>query len=167
MLDTAILGLIRTEPAHGYELHRRLISLGFWRISFGSVYPALRRLEEAGYLETFVDGRKKEYRITQSGTEHLEALLSSLDEPPENTNQFRVRLSLFRYVPAKVRKAILEARKGVLLERIHAIDADIEEAAATARFDRYALAEIRHRRHKLSMDVEWIDALLSEEKGTE
>ncbi len=58
MLELAILGLLQEQPRHGYELKKRLSeTLGsFWGISFGSLYPALRRLERSGAIEV-VDGR--------------------------------------------------------------------------------------------------------------
>src|SRR3974390_3233662 len=57
MLELAILGLLSEQPRHGYELKKRLSeTLGpLWGISFGSLYPALRRLERAGAIEE-VDG---------------------------------------------------------------------------------------------------------------
>jgi hypothetical protein len=68
MLDMAILGFLREGPMHGYELKQRLVDLGFWRISFGSVYPALRRLEKASLIEVSPgSGRRKEYMITAEG----------------------------------------------------------------------------------------------------
>ena len=50
MLELAILGLLKEQPLHGYELKKRLgDTLGFlWGVSYGSLYPALRRLERAG-----------------------------------------------------------------------------------------------------------------------
>src|ERR1700692_297556 len=49
MLDLAILGLLHEQELHGYEIRRRLRDeLGlFATISFGSLYPALSRLEKA------------------------------------------------------------------------------------------------------------------------
>ena len=53
MLELAILGLLKEQPLHGYELKKRLCeTLGFlWGVSYGSLYPALRRLERAGAIE--------------------------------------------------------------------------------------------------------------------
>ncbi|MBF6554644.1 MAG: PadR family transcriptional regulator [Acidimicrobiales bacterium] len=50
MLDLAILGLLHEQELHGYEIRRRLRDeLGlFANISFGSLYPALSRLEGSG-----------------------------------------------------------------------------------------------------------------------
>lgn len=50
MLELAILGLLKERPMHGYDLRKRLRS-GFGllaSLSFGSLYPALARLERAG-----------------------------------------------------------------------------------------------------------------------
>ena len=53
MLELAVLGLLAEQPLHGYELKKRLSeTLGpLWGISFGSLYPALRRLEKSGAIE--------------------------------------------------------------------------------------------------------------------
>ncbi|HZD66102.1 MAG TPA: PadR family transcriptional regulator, partial [Acidimicrobiales bacterium] len=50
MLELAILGLLTEQELHGYELKKRLAdTLGLLAsVSFGSLYPALARLEEAG-----------------------------------------------------------------------------------------------------------------------
>jgi DNA-binding PadR family transcriptional regulator len=42
MLELAILGLLKEQPLHGYELKKRLgETLGFrWGVSYGSLYPA-------------------------------------------------------------------------------------------------------------------------------
>ena len=53
MLELAVLGLLKEQPLHGYELKKRLgETLGFlWGVSYGSLYPALRRLEKDGAIE--------------------------------------------------------------------------------------------------------------------
>ncbi|MGH9138788.1 MAG: PadR family transcriptional regulator [Acidimicrobiales bacterium] len=53
MLDLAILGLLRDRELHGYELKKQLHELLGARgtTSFGSLYPALARLEKAGLVK--------------------------------------------------------------------------------------------------------------------
>jgi DNA-binding PadR family transcriptional regulator len=53
MLELAILGLLKELPLHGYELKKRLNdTLGQFRgVSYGSLYPALARLEKLGAIE--------------------------------------------------------------------------------------------------------------------
>ena len=57
MLELAVLGLLKEQPLHGYELKKRLgETLGFlWGVSYGSLYPALRRLERDGAIEIVVE----------------------------------------------------------------------------------------------------------------
>jgi DNA-binding PadR family transcriptional regulator len=56
MIELGLLGLLRDQDLHGYELKKQLTELlGSWSsLSFGSLYPALNRLERAG-LVTAVD----------------------------------------------------------------------------------------------------------------
>lgn len=58
VIELAILGLLKEGPLHGYELRRRLREdLGiFGNLSFGSLYPALARLEEAGAVRVLPGG---------------------------------------------------------------------------------------------------------------
>ncbi len=58
MLDLAVLGILKEQPLHGYELRKRLgDALGMlWGISYGSLYPALRRLEREGSIEIVEPG---------------------------------------------------------------------------------------------------------------
>lgn len=59
MLELAILGLLEEGDLHGYELRKRLSAMlgAFSSVSFGSLYPALRRLEDSGAVQVVaVDG---------------------------------------------------------------------------------------------------------------
>jgi DNA-binding PadR family transcriptional regulator len=53
MIDLAILGLLTEQELHGYELKKRLSELWSSRasVSFGSLYPALARLEAQGCVK--------------------------------------------------------------------------------------------------------------------
>lgn len=57
LLELAILGLLKEQDLHGYELKKRLTeALGpLSSVSFGSLYPALARLESAGAVEATVN----------------------------------------------------------------------------------------------------------------
>jgi DNA-binding PadR family transcriptional regulator len=48
MIELGLLGLLAEQSLHGYELKKQLGELlGSWSLSFGSLYPALNRLERA------------------------------------------------------------------------------------------------------------------------
>jgi len=76
MLEMAVLGLLKDRTMHGYELKKELgATLGqFWQVSYGSLYPTIRRLEVEGAVERIfpkadVVRRKNIYRITAKGEE--------------------------------------------------------------------------------------------------
>ena len=58
MLELAILGLLKESDLHGYELKKRLVEAmgAFSSVSFGSLYPALARLQRAGAVEASETG---------------------------------------------------------------------------------------------------------------
>lgn len=72
-LDAMILSVVEAEPLHGYAIIEALAlrSGGELDLPTGTVYPALRRLESAGYLDsTWSEGtgrRRRTYRLSRSG----------------------------------------------------------------------------------------------------
>jgi DNA-binding PadR family transcriptional regulator len=58
MIELALLGLLREQDRHGYDLRKRMAELGAGTgISYGSLYPALSRLERNGYVRALAPGR--------------------------------------------------------------------------------------------------------------
>src|SRR3954464_12095770 len=57
----AILGILHEQEVHGYELKKQMSELagGQGGVSFGSLYPALNRLERAGYVRTVDPAKPK------------------------------------------------------------------------------------------------------------
>ncbi len=62
-----ILFHLAEEPQHGYTLAKKLSVQG------STMYQHLNELEEAAYLESKEDGRRKVYRLTNKGELILEA----------------------------------------------------------------------------------------------
>jgi DNA-binding PadR family transcriptional regulator len=77
-IDALLLGVLSEQPAHGYEVIRRLrdSSDGVFDYPEGTVYPSLHRLQKAGVLQSswdIVGGRKRRiYEITPQGSSALE-----------------------------------------------------------------------------------------------
>ena len=80
-LQLVLLALLAEQPAHGYELIRKLEvrSGGFYTPSPGMIYPALTYLEEIGHATVEADGAKKLYRITDAGEAALEEKKAVVD----------------------------------------------------------------------------------------
>lgn len=166
MLEFAILGLLREQPRHGYELRRTLADLGFWSVSFGSLYPAIKRLEKAGQIAVkSQSGRRKSYQITTSGEDHFVELLN--DEAPDDERSFNLRLAFLRYLDPDTRIYVLERRRAHLVERLaDARDALKRGAERTKeRMDRYTLALMEHGVASAEADIAWLDELIETERA--
>ena len=93
-IRTAILLALREEPAHGYEVMRRLeeMSGGLWRPSPGSIYPQLQMLEDEGLLRSSdVDGSRT-YSLTDTGraeAERSESPIRTASERDESDDNVR------------------------------------------------------------------------------
>src|SRR5437762_152365 len=117
MLELAILGLLKERAMHGYQLKKRLAdTLGsFWQVSYGSLYPALRRLQKQEAVEMIfpkeeVGRRKNVYRITQKGEEIFAELLERAGQDATTDDAFSVRLAFFKYLKPETRIRLLEPR---------------------------------------------------------
>jgi DNA-binding PadR family transcriptional regulator len=70
MLELAILGLLEGQAMHGYEIRKRLRDeLGqLSNVSFGSLYPALSRLERTGAVEATEDAAAGTASVPMTGS---------------------------------------------------------------------------------------------------
>ena len=167
MLDFAILGLLREQPRHGYELKRALGELGFWQVSFGSLYPALRRLEKQGSIVgTRGNGRRRSYRLTAEGRHALAALLEDPAGTEENERSFQLRLAFLGYLGPDRRIRVLEGRRAALVERLRTARSTFLGARDRRSLDRYRLALMERRVHATEADIAWLDELIAGERSS-
>ncbi|MFU8872724.1 PadR family transcriptional regulator [Micromonospora sp. SL4-19] len=78
VLDMCLLALLAREPAHGYELARRMEAAGFGAISYGTIYPLLTRMRRLGLVADEQQASptgppRKVYALTGAGRTHLDA----------------------------------------------------------------------------------------------
>lgn len=170
MLELAVLGLLKEKSMHGYELKKRLDEqLGhFWRISYGSLYPALKRLSvsgavEAQSLEGATSRRKHVYQITSRG----EALFTELLESGEGVadrDQFMLRFAFSRYMQPETRRRMLEGRRGYLQDRLQKISSSLKRMRD--RMDAYSLELMQYGMTETEHDIRWLNDMLAAETGT-
>jgi DNA-binding PadR family transcriptional regulator len=170
MLELAILGLLKERSMHGYQLSKRLTDTlgGFWRVSYGSLYPSLRRLEKDGAVEQVfaqqeVGRRKNVYRITEHGERvFLQLLEEAGNDTSTEDNRFRVRLAFFKYLAPDTRIRLLERRRAFLEERLSTIQTSL--AATGGGFDTYTLSLMQHGRDTTEQDIDWLNGLIAAER---
>ena len=179
-LDVAVLGLLKDRPMHGYELRKQLgARLGpLWQVSWGSLYPALRRLARQGAIHSTVEqratvsssgglgaGRRKTvYRITPLGEELFTSLLEEA-APAVDEEHFTLKFAFFRYLNRETRLALLERRRAYLQEKLAQFRANLRNYRE--RMDAYALSLQSHDMKVTENDIEWIDELITNEMEPE
>jgi DNA-binding PadR family transcriptional regulator len=195
VLELAILGLLKEQELHGYELKKRLAdTLGIGSgVSFGSLYPALGRLEAAGAVKAVeanpagdsipmtgsIGGElaafrarkatargsrgKKVYGITERGQQLFEELLATESGSNDDDRAFNLRLAFARYLPPEARIGMLERRRAFLLERLARTRAAIR--TGWERLDGYGKSLIEHGTETTERDISWLERLIAGERA--
>ena len=175
MLELAILGLLHEAPVHGYELRKQLgVRLGGFRLfSYGSLYPALRRLTRAGLIVEDAEPEpepgswsrraRRVYRITAEGKERFAEMLADSGPHAFDDDGFGVHLAFFSRTPAETRMRILEGRRRAVEERREGLRAVLSRASQ--QIDRYTT-----QLHQLGLDgcereVRWLNELIESERA--
>jgi DNA-binding PadR family transcriptional regulator len=176
MLEIAVLGLLNESPMHGYEIRKRLASLlgAFRAFSYGSLYPSLRRLSEAGWiseeapLEAPVGSAarsrrgKRVYRLTAEGKEHLAELLAQVGPDAFDQEGFGARLAFFAQTRSEIRLQILEGRRRRVEEQRDGMKSTL---ARTERLDRYTRELHEHGLESVDREVRWLTELIEHERS--
>ena len=171
MLELAILGALKEKPMHGYELKKHLSYLlgHLWRISFGSLYPALKRLEAKNAVEKAYTVKEKTrnryvYRITPEGEKAFESLLVDTRKSSEiaDADKFSIRLAFFQYLEPEMRLRLLEKRIDYLQERLAEMSGTGKSRYKES--DSYRQGLIRHRQDLLMSDITWLEEMIEQEK---
>jgi DNA-binding PadR family transcriptional regulator len=179
MLELAILGLLMESSMHGYELRKQLATkLGAFRaaISYGSLYPTLRRMKLAGWItEETPAGNAEEapplaskrgrvvYKITAEGKERFQDLLGSSGPETYDDPGFGVHFAFFSRTEQATRLRILEGRRRRIEERREGLRTTLSRAAE--RLDAYSLELQRHGLDACEREVRWLEELIAHERS--
>ena len=123
-IEILILRHLAHRPAHGYELRKRVEHITGVRLNNNSLYPALRRFEEAGAVtrtEEPQEGRPPRlvYTLTPLGHELLHDMLADLPaEQAGELPEFLARLGQFSLLNSAERAAVLASRTQAVQQQL-------------------------------------------------
>ncbi|ASW58106.1 PadR family transcriptional regulator [Plantactinospora sp. KBS50] len=181
MLELAILGLLQESPMHGYELRKELTAkLGAIRaaISYGSLYPSLRRLQAEGLIAEATEAPPASpedvpvltsrrgrvvYKITAEGKERFAELLGQTGPETYEDAGFGVHFAFFARTDQATRLRILEGRRRKIEERREGLRDVLGRAAS--RLDAYTLELQRHGLEACEREVRWLEELIANERS--
>ncbi len=188
VLDLAILGLLMERDHHGYEIRTEIrdrLTFGA-PLSFGSIYPALARLERLGLVEVVdaaanltgrlstgsLSGERASLRALRSGSTlgrrgrkvyRITALGRNsfnelLADPTagDDSRGFSLRIALAKYLTPALRITLLERRRTELVRRLD----ELRSTGERDHLDDYARSVVSHATRGVELDLEWVESLL-------
>jgi DNA-binding PadR family transcriptional regulator len=193
VIDLAILGILKESDLHGYELKKHLRrALGpLCSVSFGSLYPALNRLERQGAVAVVaVDEGPTRASMPMTGSFAGEAaafrarrlvtrgprnkkvygitpagetrLAELMADPADDERSFGMKLAFFRWCDRPTRLHLLERRRSTLRERLEETRRTV---ATQGSDDPYVRALMEHDTESTMNDIAWINRLIASEES--
>jgi DNA-binding PadR family transcriptional regulator len=190
-LELAILGLLKEQDLHGYELKKRLgETLGaLSSVSFGSLYPALNRLERAGAVAVSTANEPAPTPVPMTGSlgGELAAYRATRRAPRQGGRSKKVyRITargeelftellaadnaatdddrLFNLRVAFARFLPPEARVGMFERRRALLVERLRRARGARERDTYAQSLADRTTELTEHDISWLDRLLAAER---
>lgn len=123
-----VLGELMSGPTYGYKLNEILNRIlgPHQQLSWGTLYPLIRRLEHEGLTTATVERRlqgfpsvergqpRRTYAITEAGRERFYALMLQPQNYAYHPGLFLVQLTKFEYLTPEQRLVILQHNQGIL-----------------------------------------------------
>ncbi len=170
---------------HGYELRKQLnLVLGWGRVlSYGSLYPALKKMLRAGWISEHMAGpeaagamasgtkgsvgrrQRIVYELTPAGDERFTKLMSDVGPASWEDDNFGVRFAFFGRTDREIRLRILEGRRARLEERLDQFQRDFRTSKAAQTSNSYALELQRHGLESVEREVGWLSDLIAAERS--
>ena len=163
-IDHIILGIISLEPCSGYDMKMEFEQGGasmLSALSFGSIYPRLRQLEQEGLIEIQQQpggGRqKKVYELTQPGWLELQTWLEQQSDYPIPMRD-ELLLKMLFWGSSGVNRETLMAQLRVRYEESNEVLQYITEWEHNGRsfVDEYTALVLSYIRNKLESELNWI-----------
>lgn len=172
MCELFILSKLLHRPMHGY-LIQTLLNWAFRpnrRVSWGTLYPLIRRLEKSGYIVAIDAGAddprgKRLYGTTEAGRlRFLDLLTYDAGLTDNSPVSFRIKLGCFGHLDDEARiQALMYYRGSLARVRSHSesmgerISNEPESIASEKRF---ALLALEHQKIVTQSEIDWVDSVL-------
>jgi DNA-binding PadR family transcriptional regulator len=170
-----ILGVLRERPLHGYEIKHIIEEhMGDWtNIAFGSIYFALKKLSEEGFVEKAgveqEGGRPSRtiYQITEAGrAEFLRLLREVWGEAERHYYAIDIGLAFAGALPREEVKGYLKERIAQLEAIVRHVDEHRTEQMAQPEVPAVAAAVFDHGLAHFRAELDWTrDLLVKVEEG--
>ncbi len=163
-IEHALLGFLRRQPMHGYEIHQQLSMPGglglVWRLKQSQLYALLARLEQDGYITAQVEPQgsrppRKVFRLTDAGRD---SFLAWLQTPVSRGRQMRVdflaKLYFARREGPVMAARVIEQQRAACNTWLATLRARAESLPDEHSFESLVY---QYRIHQMEADLAWLD----------
>ena len=172
-LKFALLGLLSESPKYGYEIKQKFEgALGnVWSVSYGQLYPTLRRLSELEWVTKKTAPGKKAaekniYSITPTGIKKLnDWLLQPLRTSYRVKDEFTLKFLFFNKLPPeKVLNYLKKQQKKAVMQK-----EDFQRTLVALRdeIDFFLQALIRKGVIHLEAETQWLEEVINDMESQE
>ncbi len=170
MLEHILLGLLHEQPMSGYDLKKTIDStVGFfYSTSFGSLYPALKRLEEKEYvIVEDVKGDSKNKKIYTLQKAGKEAFIKWLEQPLKSSkNEHLLKIFFMDYLDEEMRSYLLKefqnklkGERQMLKEVEQIVIGELAELTNPQDFY-YRLSMLQYGVRHFEMELDWLEDII-------
>ena len=170
-----LLGLLQDKPLHGYEIKHIIEEhMGDWtNIAFGSIYFALSKLNEEGFVEKSSEEKvgnrpsRNIYRITEKGKKEFISLLKEIWQKFEREYYpLDIALAFSQALSKDEVKGYIKKRIEILEEITAHLKEHKKEQLGKEEMPKSAKAVFSHSEHHIKAELNWLNELIIEvEKG--
>lgn len=160
-MEHALLGFLRDEPMHAYEMHQLLNQTGtlgvVWRIKQSQLYALLARLEDAGYLASVMAPQetrpaRKMLHLTEAGRAAFEAWrVTPVYHGRDLRQEFLAKLYFADLAGPAVVEQLIAEQRAVCLSMLKTL-----QARADAAQQPYMRVVYEFRCSQLKASCEWL-----------
>ena len=172
-LKYALLGLLSESPKYGYEIKQKFEgALGnVWSVSYGQLYPTLRRLSELEWVTKKTAPGKKAaekniYSLTPTGKKKLnDWLLQPLRNSYRVKDEFTLKFLFFNKLPPeKVLNYLKKQQKKTIMQK-----EDFQRTLVSLRdeIDFFLQAIIRKGVIHLEAETQWLQEVINDMESAE
>lgn len=163
VIELPILGLLKEEPMHGYQLRQRLQTvLGFvWQPSFGALYPMLQKLEQRGLVTKLgvkkgPGPQKQVYSIADQGQARLRELLLRKPVPVG----LPLQILFLDQLSKQERKELLHQARQQRVEAIERLEKERSKRAWS--MSKYQRIVLDYGLETIQREMTWLEGLEGE-----
>ncbi|OGI24795.1 MAG: hypothetical protein A2287_03090 [Candidatus Melainabacteria bacterium RIFOXYA12_FULL_32_12] len=168
MIELLILTILLDNKSSIYGIKQKIENKfsAFFKISFGSIYPALKKLEKNKYVTVKTQlspgGQKKStYSITNEGKEYFQVLM--LEVLPENPALASQLINIKLIALPKIEVTLQQQATNTIIEHLEHNKANIEILLNNPENnkDKFQKKFLEYNLIKTLEDIKWISSLTS------